>query len=190
MSELVKFDLSLFSVTGIIPLAKKVSKETFSSIVSPPDNIESIVEIVGLIKADLKVLLKRYLPHVDKLPLYQGLKFVPTWKALPTHPMTRQVWTERMGLARNRVRRLRSSFTSFSHELANWTSLLNVVHSNEGLFSPGVLWPPRIRYADDVNNKMFTPSDLDWFEARYRPLPAQRIRPGYSFYSREIGSLV
>lgn len=54
---LVKFDLSLFSVTGIIPLAKRVSKKTFTGIVSPPDDIETVVGFVGLIKSEKKILL-------------------------------------------------------------------------------------------------------------------------------------
>lgn len=36
--------------------------------------------------------------------------------------------------------------------------------------SQGCLWNERIRYALDKNKKLFTPTDLDWFEKRIGPV--------------------
>ena len=113
--------------------------------------------------------INRYVPWIKRIPLEQGLKFEPTWKALPTHSLTRRVWVERMRLQYLKVSKSRSSFTSFCHELGAFPFLLGFCHSQGTLFSQGCLWAHRIHYAFDVKNKTFTPEDLDWFERRIGP---------------------
>ena len=46
---------------------------------------------------------------------------------------------------------------------------MTFVHKEGEQFSQGCLWAPRVRYAFCVNNNMFTPLDLDWFERRIGP---------------------
>ena len=150
-------------------MAKKVDKSTFSSRISPPDNIDEVVGLVGSIKENFNRLISRYAPWIKRIPLEQGLRFEPTWKALPTHSLTKRVWVERRKLPYRKIRNFRSSFTSFSHELGAFQWLLVVGHSQGTQWSHGCLWPPRIRYAFDVKNKTFTPEDLDWFERRIGP---------------------
>lgn len=53
--------------------------------------------------------------------------------------------------------------------LLHWLMLVGTI----GVRGP-YLWAPRTRYAFDVNNKMFTSDDLDWFEnriGRFLPSP-------------------
>ena len=57
---------------------------------------------------------------------------------------------------------------SLNFELKSWADLLNVIHSKEGLESPGVLRYQRTRYPRDVKKKFFSGHDLDWFESRSR----------------------
>jgi len=47
---LVHIYLSFFSLAKVILVAKGISKSTFKSIVSPWDNPDSVVEMVGSIK--------------------------------------------------------------------------------------------------------------------------------------------
>ncbi|WVY89130.1 hypothetical protein V8G54_037849 (chloroplast) [Vigna mungo] len=105
---------------------------------------------VGSIKENFNRLISRYAPWIKRIPLYeQGLRFEPTWKALPTHSLTKRVWVERRKLPYRKIRNFRSSFTSFSHELGAFQWLLVVGHSQGTQWSHGCLWPPRIRYAFD-----------------------------------------
>ena len=166
---LVKWYLSLFSLSKVITLATKVSKATFSSIITPVSDIDAVVELVGSIKESFNRLVSRYVPGITTIPLEQGFRFVPTWKTVPTHSLTKRVWIERMKLKPERVSGLRSIFTSFPHELGAFNFLMNFVHARGEQFSQGCLWPERTRYAFDVNNKKFTPEDLDWFERRIGP---------------------
>lgn len=125
--------------------------------------------LVGSIKENFNRLISRYAPWIKRIPLEQGLRFEPTWKALPTHSLTKRVWVERRKLPYRKIRNFRSSFTSFSHELGAFQWLLVVGHSQGTQWSHGCLWPPRIRYAFDVRNKTFTPEDFDSFERRIGP---------------------
>lgn len=79
---LVKWYLSIFSLSKVITLAKKVDKSTFASIVTPVTDMDSVLELVGSIK---ECFNRRYVPWIKRIPLEQGLTFEPTWKTLPTH---------------------------------------------------------------------------------------------------------
>ncbi|KAK7326271.1 hypothetical protein VNO80_33088 [Phaseolus coccineus] len=88
-----------------------------------------VVGLVGSIKENFNRLISRYAPWIKRIPLEQGLRFEPTWKALPTHSLTKRVWVERRKLPYRKIRNFRSSFTSFSHELGAFQWLLVVGHS-------------------------------------------------------------
>jgi hypothetical protein len=98
----VQFYLSFFSLSKIIVLAKRVRK-TFTSIISPVDDIEAVTEVVSDMKGCLKDLMLRYVPRVRDIPLYQGMSFDPTWKALPTHRLTREVLQKRAKQPKSKV---------------------------------------------------------------------------------------
>lgn len=102
-SEVLFIYLSL-----VIALAKKVDKSTFTSITTPVSDLEVMCEQVGLIVKNLKVLLKRYPPFLPTIPLYQGMTWDPTWKALPTHPLTQRCWVQRLGKSVKQVRNISS----------------------------------------------------------------------------------
>lgn len=95
---------------------------------------------------------------------------MPSWKALPTHKLTQQVWTCQLKLSREKIKHLRSYLTSLPYELEAFQFLLVTVHAYGKQWSQGCLWNERIRYALDKNNFLFTPTDLDWFEKRIGPL--------------------
>lgn len=80
--QLKKLDLSALS--KLIWLSKRVSASTFSSIVNLVGSLDSVLEMVSLICEDMKDLFYRYVLGIRTVPLFQGLKFKPTWKALPT----------------------------------------------------------------------------------------------------------
>ena len=46
---------------------------------------------------------------------------------------------------------------------------MTFVHKEGEQYSQGCLWAPRTRFAFDVNNNIFTHSDLEWFERRIGP---------------------
>jgi hypothetical protein len=76
--SLVHISLSFFSLAKVILVTKGISKSTFKSIVSPWDNPESVVEMVGSIKVDLLPILRRYVPWVSTIPLRQEIRWAPT----------------------------------------------------------------------------------------------------------------
>ncbi|GAA0139034.1 hypothetical protein LIER_42561 [Lithospermum erythrorhizon] len=46
---------------------------------------------------------------------------------------------------------------------------MQFLHSREEHWSQGSIWAPRVRYPFDIQNKTFTPIDLEWFEKRIGP---------------------
>ena len=109
----------------------------------------------------MKFLLARYLPFAPTIPLLQVMSWEPTWKSLPTHCETLERFKVRLKPKIKGWTKIRSCFTSLSDELVQF--LITFVHSQGEQFSQGCLWRPRIRYAFDPNNKLFTCPDLDWF---------------------------
>nr|DAC76753.1 TPA_inf: RNA-dependent RNA polymerase [Beta vulgaris mitovirus 1] len=161
----IQFYLSLFSINRMIPLAKKVSKDTFQSIITPPHRLDTIQTTSSELKTKLKMLFKRYLPHVDRIPLKQGMRFEPTWKALPTSKIVQSVLVNRLKvLDMKAALKIKSCFLSLPYELAGWTNLVEFVHAGGEQWSQGALWRERVRYPFDCMNKTFTGSDIDWFE--------------------------
>ncbi|KAL0293073.1 UNVERIFIED_CONTAM: hypothetical protein Scaly_3147500 [Sesamum calycinum] len=118
---LVQLYLSFFSLSKIIVLAKRVRKYfSFTSIISPVDDIEAVTEVVSDMKGCLKDLMLRYVPRVRDIPLYQGMSFDPTLQALPEHRLTREVLQKR---AKHQSRRYFSpvleSAPSYAHVVAS-----------------------------------------------------------------------
>lgn len=81
--QLEKLDLSFFSLAKIIELAKKVSKSLFKSIVEPAD-LDSVTSVVGCIRQSLHSGIMRR-PWLATIPMTLGMRWEPTWKALPTY---------------------------------------------------------------------------------------------------------
>lgn len=93
----------------------------------------------------------------------------PTWKALPTHPLTQRSWVQRLGKSVKQVRNLRSCFTSLAYELASFDFLLVGPHTYGESWPQGPLWPPTVRYVYDKFNDLLSAWDLDWFTSRVHP---------------------
>lgn len=146
-----------------------VDKSTFTSITTPVSDLEVMCEQMGLIVNNLKVLLKRYLPFLPTIPLYQGMTWDPTWKALPTHPLTQRCWVQRLGKSVKQVRNIRSCLTSLAYELASFDFLLVGPHTYGESWPQGTLWPPTVRYVYDKFNDLLSAWDLDWFTSRVHP---------------------
>jgi len=157
---LVRMYLSFFSLTKVIPLAKRVSKETFSSIITPltQDEEESVNNMANVIKQLFPVLVSRYIPWVTTIPLKQGMTWLPTWKAIPNYKVFKG-----FGLPK-------SPYIVWPLELKCFGSMLRFIHSKGDQFSPLCLWPSRVRYALDPRNKIYTNLDLDACEKSFAPL--------------------
>lgn len=159
--QLIKLYLSWFSLSRI--LAKPVTKKTFSTMVEPPKDMESIQAFISDLKGSLVSIVRRYCPRINELPLYQGLEFMPTWKSLPTFRVTLSVLVNRLGIPWKEARRIRSCFVSFPFELASWQWLMQYVHAAGEQWSQGALWAPFVRYPWSVENKMISGWSLDWY---------------------------
>ena len=77
----VQLYLSFFSLSKVIIKAK--TKMTFAS----PEDIDRIISFIGEVKGPMKELLLRYVPTLPTIPLKQGIRWDPSWKALPTHKL-------------------------------------------------------------------------------------------------------
>lgn len=153
-----------------LPLAARVSRSTFESIVTPVKDLDSLISLTSDLRDVMNLLIRRYLPFVQTIPLNQGLRFVPTWKSLPTGPWL----SKHAGSDGKRI--VPSCFTALPYEMANFASLVQFVHARGEQFSHGVLWPAFTRYARDRFNKMITEQSLEIFEATigpYLPTTAQ-----------------
>lgn len=83
--RLVQLYLSWFGLSKLIPLAKPVSKATFSSISQPTADLDSLSlrGVLGLIKSYFKPIHSKYLSWISQIPLDKGLVWEPTWKSTP-----------------------------------------------------------------------------------------------------------
>lgn len=157
--DLVKMYLSFFSLTKAIPLAKKVSMDTFASIITPltDEQEESVNNMANVVKQLFPVLIPRYLPWVNTIPLKQGITWLPTWKAIPNYKVFKGFDLPK------------SPYIVWPLELRCFASMLRFIHSKGEQFSPLCLWPHRTRYALDPFNKIYTNKDLDACEQSFAP---------------------
>ncbi|KMZ61076.1 hypothetical protein ZOSMA_54G00050 [Zostera marina] len=80
---LVRLYMSVFSIGRIVKLAKVVSKSTYQSIVTPPDDMDRIRKTISSIKDKFKEIFPRYLPNIHQIPLEQGVTWDTISKAYP-----------------------------------------------------------------------------------------------------------
>lgn len=170
---MIRLYMSLFSVSNLIPLAPRVRRSLFLSI-SDPSNLESISAVASEMRPRLGSLLRRYVPAIDRIPLKQGMRFIPTWKSVPSCAWYRKL-LKRCGTSSQKPFKVFSRKTSIFHclfsELAAFQFLMNLNHSRQDQFSQGCLWPEYTRYAfDRQTNKYITNWSLEWFERRIGPL--------------------
>lgn len=171
--QLVKMYLSYFSLTKVIPLAKKVSKDTFASIITPltNDEEEKVNDMANIIKSLLPLLVSRYIPWVTTIPLKQGITWLPTWKSLPNYKVFKG-----FGLPK-------SPYIGWVLELRVFSSMVMFIHKMGEQFSPLCLWPSRVRYALDPNNPKYTNLDLDECERTFAPRLPNVEGPAKAYFS-------
>ncbi|TYH13103.1 hypothetical protein ES288_A06G118000v1 [Gossypium darwinii] len=80
---LVKLYLSFFSLSRAIKLAKRISPSLFASITDPMSDVQKFAEVKDWLRGLICKLANRYLSQALSRPLYQGISWEPTWKALP-----------------------------------------------------------------------------------------------------------
>jgi len=81
--HLVKLYLSWFSLCVIVELSKKLTSKTLSSSTEVYRNECDFQEVHGLIKDYIPSFRNRYLKQIATLPMDIGMRWIPTWKALP-----------------------------------------------------------------------------------------------------------
>ncbi|GKV51977.1 hypothetical protein SLEP1_g58588 [Rubroshorea leprosula] len=167
-SELaVQMYLSFFSFFTIVEKAKKIRASLFSSIQMPIRDIDRVVRWLGLAKPLFKELFLRYVPNIHAIPLEQGMRWIPSWKILPTYSSLNtlyQIFPEKA-----RYRRFKSPFLVQTLELSAFGFLVNFINSQGQQWNQGILFEHRVRYALDPNNKVFSGLDLESFESKVGP---------------------
>ncbi|GKV53028.1 hypothetical protein SLEP1_g59577 [Rubroshorea leprosula] len=163
----VQLLLTFFSLFTIVEKAKRINKETFKSIRDPVENIDQVIDFMSRLKPSIRPLLLRYVPEIRSYPLEQGFRWIPSWKALPTYRAIDRLVQIFPELAK--YRRIRSPFLMQTLELAAFRFLIEFVNSRGEQFCQGVLFPTRVRFAFDRNNKIFSGTDLDEFEMKVGP---------------------
>lgn len=179
--DIVQMYLSFFSLTKVIPLAKRVDSSTLASIETPlsEEQEERVASMANTVKSLLPILINRYIPWVTTVPLKQGISWLPTWKSIPNYKVFKQ-----FGLPK-------SPYIVWPLELRCFGSMLRFIHSREDQFSPLCLWPPRIRYPLDSRNTAYTNTDLDACENTFAPhLPTVDGPAAKHFCFGRLGSSV
>lgn len=171
--KIIRLYLSLFSLSNLIPLAKKISADLLKSIEDPAP-LDAVQEVASEMRPHLGKLLRRYIPGIDSIPLKQGLEFVPTWKSTPStawyNKLLRKSGDDK-GISLRKYSYHTSIFHCFFSELAAFQMLMTFCHARGEQFSQGCLWPSYTRYAfDRKGNKFITEQSLEWFERRIGPL--------------------
>jgi len=96
----------------LLSLAKKITKKTFESIITPVSDIDRVYTFVCKVKEMIPTLILRYVPSIQSIPLEQGMTWEPTYKALPTHG-----WVA-AHLKSTAKRIIKSVHTSLAYELS------------------------------------------------------------------------
>lgn len=145
----------LFTVCRIILVAPAVSKKTFKTIVSEPSiSVDSLRTIVLKLRKKVKTLFSRSLPAVTSIPLHTGVRWLPTFKSLPTMGEYASALIRRKRIDPHRRRAAFSSFCVEAYERYSFTVLLMMNVSN-GYGSYGPLSVKTTRFAfDEVGNKV------------------------------------
>lgn len=130
-SDIVRLYMSLFSVTKLIELASKVTADTFSSVTTPVD-LDSVVLVVSEMKPLIRHLIDRYIPDIRRIPLQEGLRFLPTWKTVPTSAWYTRLLRNSSDDSGKPLRALakKSIFLSLPYELSAFQFLMTFVHSS------------------------------------------------------------
>nr|POF02745.1 hypothetical protein CFP56_04978 [Quercus suber] len=131
---------------------------------------DSTPKMVGQLKGCLPTIMNRYLPRLSKIPLCQGMSWTSTWKSLPTYKqMTECLRQEVEGAVRFVRHGLQSPFPALMFELLAYSWFMERIHVIEEYQSTGLLWPQRVRFSEDRNNKRFSGIDQDTFERTIGP---------------------
>ncbi|PKA62720.1 putative mitochondrial protein [Apostasia shenzhenica] len=163
----VKIYLSFFSFFTIIEKGKKIRRSLFSSICSPIQDIDRVVTWIGEHKHQFKSLLLRYVPAIRSYPLEQGMRWIPSWKVLPTYQSFDQLC--KIFPEMYKFRRFKSPFLMQTLELSAFQSLVFFLNARGEQWNQGILFSKRIRYPFDNNNSKFSGTDLDEFESKIGP---------------------
>ena len=170
---IVKLYLSWFGLSKVIELAPRISKKTFSSITSVPQDYEGYKDKITSFLAEMKdqseKLWYRYVPAIRTIPLYKGISYYPTWKGTPILDsyLSNYYRVQKMLFSKDKKRKYLGTvtdgdispelkgkvissfipsniFTNLKHEIAAYAWNVNKIHSfQDGFFSPGILWYPR-----------------------------------------------
>lgn len=178
---LVRLYLSWFSLSKLVRLCPPVSAETFKSIITPVEDDSKVMRVVNELSDNFKSLIKTYMPWISSIPVEQGFRWVPTWKALP-NPCGEHRKTESKNL-----------FLSSWMEIAAFGTLHQLAHATDQLMSSGMLWCQYTLYALDTKAcTTFANYSYEWFSMYVGPvLPAaHRDLPGESISFGRLAALV
>ena len=134
-----------------------MSKETWTSIQSPPSDLRKVAMASVEILNKVPLLFRKYIPEISTIPLKSGISWRPTWKAKASNMRP-------IRLKDNPRKRYKSFFRAFPFEVNSWFCKVqeDAKKSAGSLF--GILWYPGIRYCFDENNEMFSQHDASRFE--------------------------
>lgn len=66
-----------------LSLVEACLRPTFSSITAKPKTYLNMLKIHDELVDRARVLIDKYIPNVQTIPLHQGMEWKPTWKSLP-----------------------------------------------------------------------------------------------------------
>lgn len=144
----------------------------FESIVLPIRDQDSVVSFVSEFKDKFRTLQERDLPWISSIPVFQGIRWIPTWKALPSHRLVTESIKRGVEMmpSLSKYTKFLSCFPTLWLELMAYQHLMIQDHALEQPFSSGVLWAERIRYALDPKKTFWVNHDLTVFERTIGPV--------------------
>lgn len=109
---------------------------------------------------------RKYIPWISSVPLCKGMEWKPTWKTTPNDD--RILFGRGLELPKGWKRPVPNIFTSLKYEIAAFAKNIEFIHSRQdGFFSPGCLFAPRILYPLDTRYTTESVNqDLEYYEQR------------------------
>lgn len=140
----VKIYLSYFSLCRAIRLAKRVDRSILKkSIVSPVKDVDRVENAISQFICHVPKLLHRYWKRALTIPMYQGITWEPTWKAIPSDGGS--FWKDKKGIFLNLKEELEWFLAYELYSDPRWVDC--------DFAEPGFpLWFPYVRYALDRCN--------------------------------------
>lgn len=180
-NTVVRWYLSWFSLSKVVLLSKKFSKDNLETVTATWTSDEGVISIIKEIYVKVRDLFDRYAPWIRDIPVIQGMSWEPTWKSLP-NSREWAVWKGNskggQGRKPDYFEKITGPLTSLLLEIGAFSRFLSHDGKIRGLeTSISGMWAHRLRWPFvPITWQAWRDDNLSFVRGPYR-LIAELVRP-------------